>query len=96
MFLRIRYVILAAAWVIGFPAMTVYSVLLSTYVSYPRVANPKAGLVVPHVVKGGATVYITSGQQLVLDCLSWTLLGLAAVVLIILVLNQKWPLDRMK
>jgi uncharacterized membrane protein YuzA (DUF378 family) len=86
---RVRYAIIAAAGVIGLAAMTVHSVLDNTYVNYTRVANPDAGLIVPYVVKGGAIVYITSTQRLILDCLNWTLFGLAPVILISLLLSQK-------
>jgi hypothetical protein len=91
MLLRIRYGVLAAAGVVWVLANVLLGVLDNTYVNYPRVANADVGRLIPYEVKG-VIVYITSDQRFILDCLNWAEIGSVPLILISLLLNQKWPL----
>jgi hypothetical protein len=88
---RLRYAVLALGGVIWAVTNVWLGMLDNSYVNYPRVANPDAGLVIPYEVKN-VVVYITSDQRFLIRCLNWAELGSAPLILVSLLLNQKWPL----
>jgi hypothetical protein len=87
---KIRWAVLAGAAVAWVAAMIFQGILDNTYVNYPRVPNPEIGRTVPYEVKR-VVVYITKDQSAVLDWLRWVEIGSGALILISLILNQKWP-----
>jgi hypothetical protein len=90
---RIRYAVLAAAGVAWAVANVLLGVLDNSYVTYPRVADADVGRVIPYEAKG-IIVYITSDQRLTLRWLNWVEAGSVPLILVSLVLNQKWPLHQ--
>ena len=70
-------------------------VLDNTYVDYPRIPDPEIGRTVPYYAKS-IVVYITKDQRTVLVWLHWILIGSGALLLISLLVNQKWPLSSNK
>jgi hypothetical protein len=88
---KVRWAVLAGATVAWGAAWLCQAVLDNTYVSYPRVPNPELGRTVPYVAKS-VVVYITEDQSIVLDWLRRIEIGSGALLLISLILSQKWPL----
>ena len=94
-FQKIRKVLLVGSAFVGAISMALYGILENTYVNYPRDPDQVLGRVVPHKVKG-ITVYITEHQSEVIHWVIWILIASGALILIGLVLNQKWPLKSNK
>jgi hypothetical protein len=83
--------VLAGAAVAWAAAIFFQAILDNAYVNYPRVQNPEIGRTVPYEVKR-VVVYITKDESAILDWLRWVEIGSGVLILISLVLNQKWPL----
>jgi hypothetical protein len=92
---KIRWAMFAGTGVAWVGALGFQTLLDNTYVNYPRVPDAEIGRTVPYEVKR-VVVYITEGQSAVLDWLRWVEIGSGALILISVVLNQKWPLPQNK
>jgi hypothetical protein len=86
-----RKVLLICSAIVGLVGGGVYTLLENEYVSYPRSPNPALGLVVPHTAKG-VVVYISEQQSQLISWVTTILVLAAALILMHLVLDQKWPL----
>jgi hypothetical protein len=92
---KIRWALFAGAGVAWVGALGFHTLLDNNYVNYPRIPNAEISRIVPYEVKR-VVVYITEGQSAVLDWLRWVEIGSGALILISVVLNQKWPLPQNK
>jgi hypothetical protein len=90
MLLKIRLIIIAAVGLAWVAAMFLQGALDNTYVNFARVPNPEIGRTVPYSVKR-VVVYITQDQSDVLDWLRCTETASGTLILISLILNEKWP-----
>jgi hypothetical protein len=88
----IRTAVLLVVGVVWVASMFTQTVLDNTYVTYPRAPDAASQRTMPYVPRH-VVVYITSEQKAVLDWLRWLEISSGALVLISLVLNQKWPLS---
>jgi hypothetical protein len=88
---KIRWAMFAGTGVAWVGALGFQTLL----VNYPRIPNAEISRIVPYEVKR-VVVYITEGQSAVLDWLRWVEIGSGALILISVVLNEKWPLRRNK
>ena len=89
-FQRTRRIILVVSACVGLATMALYAILENIYVSYPRTPDQQLARVVPHNVKS-ITVYITEYESAALHLIVWILVVSSILVLIGVILNQKWP-----
>jgi hypothetical protein len=87
---KVRRAILGVAGAVWVAALGFNAILDNAYVNYPRVPNAEIGRTIPYEVKR-IVVYVTEGQATALNWLSWLQIGSGAVILISLILTQKWP-----
>jgi hypothetical protein len=88
---RTRKAILAIAafgWVAAF---VLHGILDFTYFDYSRIPDPALSRTVPYEVKH-TIVYITANQRDILDWLQRIEIVSGVLILISLLMNQKWPI----
>jgi hypothetical protein len=71
--------------------MVLRALLDTTFVGYPKVPNSETGRTVPYEVKR-SLVYITDTQGRILTVVWWAQIGSGCLILICLILNEKWLL----
>ncbi|KIO49108.1 hypothetical protein [Nitrosospira sp. NpAV] len=90
MFLKIKKIIGLTAGIIFVIAWFYAGSLEGAYVNYPRFSDPKAGLTVPHAVKG-IVVFITKEDQELLSWLLWVQIGSGAVAGLVFLIHRGDP-----
>jgi hypothetical protein len=68
-----------------------YALLNVSYFGNPRTPDPASGYIIPHEVKH-VIVYITEREDKAINLVFWFMIFSVAVLLISLVINQRWPL----
>lgn len=88
-----RQITLFVALLVLIPAMFYSFFLAGVNVNMPQQANQAAGLPVPFQLKG-ITVYLTEKQYRLTSEVHTIELLSAIVVVLSLILNEKWPIDQ--